>query len=56
MEVIKTPLHDFEGKVNGMQVIFWQITELVKLKDNLELSQYSIENADDIIFRLERLL
>ncbi len=54
VEVIKTPLTDPSGAVNGIQGIFWDVTEGKRLEDALayerDLLQALLDHSPDVIF------
>jgi PAS domain S-box-containing protein len=46
VQVIKTPVYDFDGRCVGVQGIFWDITENKKLQDDLVARSAELEAAN----------
>lgn len=58
VQVIKTPLHDASGKVNGVQGIFWDVTERKRMEEAIEherdLLQALLDSIPDAIYFKDR--
>lgn len=45
VEIIKTPLHSPEGKVDGIQVVFWDVTERERAAERVEAMRRELMEA-----------
>ena len=58
VQVMKAPLYDHEGRVVGIQGIFWDVTERKKIQEQLayerDLLQALLDNAPDSIYFKDR--
>jgi sigma-B regulation protein RsbU (phosphoserine phosphatase) len=45
VNVVKTPLHDAQGRIIGLQGIFWDITEKRRAEENLKLANIELARS-----------
>ncbi|MCD6050569.1 MAG: sensor hybrid histidine kinase, partial [Verrucomicrobia bacterium] len=54
MQVVKTPLYDAQGKVSGVQGIFWDVTEKRRIEEDLaferDLLRSLLDNVPDRVY------
>ena len=46
VEIFKSPVHDAHGKVNGVQVMFWDVTERKRAEEEVRVAKELAEKAN----------
>lgn len=58
LQTVKSPVYDSDGRVIGVQGIFWDITEKLRVENALRISERNFrtlaENLPDVIARFDR--
>lgn len=52
LQVVRTPIHDLDGNISGIQIVMWDITEMKQAESILKNSEYKyrklVEDSSDL--------